>query len=559
MSIEVIKQQIESFLSSDTPEVLAIKGAWGIGKTYSWKKFLNESKANDKISLEKYSYVSLFGINSLETFKYEIFQNIIEKKLIGVEADVGTFTSNTSSLGNLIGRKSFSFFKELPGVKDFSTAIESLAYLSVSKIIICIDDLERKGSELSIKDILGLISQLKEQKKCKIVLLLNEGEEGLEDYVKYREKVIDLELEFAPSASECASIAYDNKTEPHIKLSKFTEILDIKNIRVLKKIERLVDLVLPYAINYEDEIRHQFIHSLTLFSWCYFKVDKGGPTLEFVTNLGYSFYGIGDDKDESDEHKKWKTLLEKYGYQHTDELDLVLAEAVRTGYFVEDNLKLAATKKNEQIIASKSDNSFSEAWNLYHDTFANNQNEVIGAIYESFKNNAQNITPTNLNGTVSLFRELGEQEKASEIIDFYINLRSDEIDLFDPEKHHFFGDTIDQEVLKKFEVAYSKLVTTEGAKQTVERLAGQNGWNQKDEVILANTTVEEYYNLFKSETGRQLSSYVRACLQFGQFANPTEQHALIAKKAREALLIIAGESEINRRRVKKFGIELNKT
>ncbi|MGB7816862.1 MAG: hypothetical protein WBL28_10990 [Methylotenera sp.] len=556
MSIEVIKTQIERFLASDVPEVLAIKGAWGIGKTYSWKKYLEEGKTQKKISLEKYLYVSLFGINSLDALKQAIFECVVSRELIGTEPSIETFKANFTAVSSSFGRKALDTFANLPVVRNFTSTIDSLSFLSLSKTLICIDDLERRGSKLEIKDVLGLVSQLKEQKKCKIVLLLNDGEDGLDDYLKFREKIVDIELKFAPSASECAAIAFDTQSDVHVTLRELSEKLDIRNIRILKKIERLVNLALPFSNDYEKEIKHQFIHSLTLFTWCYFNSNKEAPTLDFVTNLGYSFYGIGEDKDESDEHKKWKALLEKYDYQLTDELDLVLAEAVRTGYFIEDNLKLAATNKNEQVLAEKSDNSFSEAWNLFHDTFANNQEDVIEAIYKSFKSNAKNITPNNLNGTVNLFRELGEQEKASELIDYYIKLRSEEIDLFDPEKENFFGDTIDKEVLKKFEVAFSKLIKTESAKQVLERLAGKNGWNQKDEVILANTSVDEYYHLFKSETGRHLSSYVRACLQFGQFANPSEQHIIIASRAREALLRIAAESGINRRRVKKYGISL---
>ena len=39
MSIEFIKDQIEKFVSSSTPEIMAIKGDWGVGKTFSWKRF----------------------------------------------------------------------------------------------------------------------------------------------------------------------------------------------------------------------------------------------------------------------------------------------------------------------------------------------------------------------------------------------------------------------------------------------------------------------------------------------------------------------------------------
>ena len=554
MSISVIKQQIENFLLSDVPEVMAIKGAWGIGKTYSWGKFLEEAKTQNKIVLNKYSYVSLFGINSLSELKQSIFENVISRELIGTEPSIETFKANMAAVTSSYSRKALEFISNVPGLRNFTSTIDSLSFLSLNKTLICIDDLERKSSKLDIKDVLGLVSQLKEQKKCKIVLLLNDIEEGLDDYVKFREKVVDVELKFAPTASECAAIAFDTQSDVHVTLRNLSENLGISNIRILKKIERLVNLALPFAKNHEEEIRYQFIQSLTLFTWCFFSSNKEIPTLEYVTNLGYSLYGIGEAKDVTDEHKMWKTLLTKYNYQLTDELDLVLAEAVRTGYFLEDDLKLAAKKKNIQVLAEKADASFSNAWNLYHDSFGNNQNEVIDTIYKSFKSNAKNITPTNLNGTVNLLRDLGENDKASEIIDFYINLRSEEIDLFDPEKVSFFGDAVDKEVQAKFEVAYSILAITENAKQVLQQLAGKNGWNQKDEVVLANTTVDEYYDLFKSESGRHLSSYVRACLQFDQFANSNEQQTKIASRAREALQRIAAESEINRRRVKKFGI-----
>mgnify|MGYP005993953191 FL=1 len=58
MTVEVIKDQIFQFLSSEDPEVMAIKGEWGVGKTFSWNKFLKEAGFEKKIRLERYSYVS---------------------------------------------------------------------------------------------------------------------------------------------------------------------------------------------------------------------------------------------------------------------------------------------------------------------------------------------------------------------------------------------------------------------------------------------------------------------------------------------------------------------
>lgn len=557
MSIHVIKDQIFQFLSSDTPEVMAIKGEWGVGKTYSWKKFLLEANSSNGVCLDRYSYVSLFGINSLEAFKYTIFENTVKKEMIGTEASLETFKSNTTGLIESLGRQSINLFKGVPIVKSFSPAIETISFLSLNSTLICIDDLERKGGGLKIKDVLGLVSLLKEQKKCKIVLLLNDGEKGLKDYSKYREKVIDIELKFAPSPEECAAIAYSGDKEYFPRLTELVTNLDIRNIRILKKIERVIDLAIPLANNYEPEIADQILHSLALYSWCYFcsNTSEDIPTLEFVTSKGYSLYGIGDDV-ENETEKKWKTTLQGYNYQVTDELDLVLAEAVRTGFIIEEQFNDKAGKKDQGIKAAKSEGSFSDAWRLYHDSFDENAKEVINGLHENFKKNCKHITPLNLNGTVSLFRELGEKDRATEIIDLYIENRKDETELFNLEENNFFDDVKDPEIIDKFNDTYRKSITVESPKDVLNRIAGKNGWNPSDEVILANTTIDEYYDLFKSEQGKHLSLFVSTCLKFGQSINASEQQKKIAHRATEALKRIGAESEINKRRVKKFGIDI---
>ncbi|MFM5860846.1 hypothetical protein ACET53_16430 [Aeromonas veronii] len=556
MSIEVIKEQIFHFLSTEQPEVMAIKGEWGVGKTFSWKKFLEEANSGGIIKLDRYSYVSLFGINSLDAFKYTIFENVIKREIIGTDASIETFKNNTTSLIESIGRNSFSFFKGAPIIKSFTPAIEAISFLSLSNIIICIDDLERKGKGLDIKDVLGLMSLLKEQKKCKIVLLLNDGETGLEDYEKYREKVIDIELSFNPIPEECASIAFSEKTPNYSRLRELTASLGIKNIRILKKIERLVTLSIPLTEDFEPEIADQVMHSLVLFSWCYFcsKSNQEIPTLEFITSKSYALLGIGDE-DVNEQQKKWQTILQSYNYQLTDELDLLVAKAVKTGYFTEDEFILEASNKNQQLIASKAESSFSDAWRLYHDSFNDNADKVIHRLYESFKKNCKYITPVNLHGTVSLFRELGENDKASEIIDLYIENRRDDLEIFNMEEINTFGDIKDQELISKFNFVYNQKTITKTAREVLKDIADKNGWGQKDEIILANTSTDEYYDIFKSETGRNLSSFVTTCLRFGQFGNASEQQKEISRRASEALRKIASESKINRMRVRKFGVK----
>jgi hypothetical protein len=240
----------------------------------------------------------------------------------------------------------------------------------------------------------------------------------------------------------------------------------------------------------------------------------------------------------------------------TDELDLVIANAVTTGYFVEEDLKREASKKNEEVKISLSENSFSKAWELYHGSFENDQDHVISTLYASLKENVKNVSITNLNGTVALFRDLGEEEKASELIDYYIEKRRNETALFNLKENNFFGDKRDDEIVSKFDDVFKETAATESAKEILERISGKNGWNQIDEVTLANTPSEEYYQIFNAVSGKTLTRYVTKCLEFGQYRGANDDQVNIAKNAIEALKIIALESDINKRRVQKFGIEI---
>ena len=52
---KLIKQQINRFLSSQTPEVISIKGAWGVGKTYAWNTYLVEAKNRKAVEFTNFS------------------------------------------------------------------------------------------------------------------------------------------------------------------------------------------------------------------------------------------------------------------------------------------------------------------------------------------------------------------------------------------------------------------------------------------------------------------------------------------------------------------------
>ena len=87
----------------------------------------------------------------------------------------------------------------------------------------------------------------------------------------------------------------------------------------------------------------------------------------------------------------------------------------------------------------------------------------------------------------------------------------------------------------------------------LDRIANLNGWNPEDLMILTNTSVDDYYTLFKSiDNYERRTSFIRKCLEFGQFETPDSEYKEIANRATKALKKIASECRINRIRLKDF-------
>ena len=75
-SMEVTKAEIVRFLRGSKPGVLCVAGEYGVGKTFLWRSVLDDLRKSKDLSFERYSYVSLFGLNSLDDMKSSLFENM---------------------------------------------------------------------------------------------------------------------------------------------------------------------------------------------------------------------------------------------------------------------------------------------------------------------------------------------------------------------------------------------------------------------------------------------------------------------------------------------------
>jgi len=76
MSTETVRNVVVRFLREAKPGVLVLRGKWGVGKTYFWQSCV--AAAANESSRKHYSYVSLFGVSSIQQLQLATFINTDE-------------------------------------------------------------------------------------------------------------------------------------------------------------------------------------------------------------------------------------------------------------------------------------------------------------------------------------------------------------------------------------------------------------------------------------------------------------------------------------------------
>ena len=556
MSLKLVESEVRRFLSTKEPEVICLSGRWGVGKTFAWKRYLKDAQAAQTIGLKRYSYVSLFGVNSLDELKYSIFENSVDSTEIGIEPNLETLRSNTTAAAKRLGKKSVWFLEQLPIIKQYVGGLGPAWFLLVRNTIVCLDDIERHGKNLNVRDVLGLVSNLKEQRGCKTCLILNdEAMEEIREFRTYFEKVVDTALKFEPSAAESADIALQGATESLKILAGSCVALGISNIRLIKRIERLVQAIEPILKEFDEVVLKQTVQSLALLTWSMYEPNTA-PSLDYLQKIrGADPFGIDKKKDVPPKEAAWNALLDSYGFSHMDELDLVLLDGVQKVFFDPSLVQKHARELDQQVKVSKLDNSFTEAWRKYHDSFDDNQEDVLDAMYQSFFRGVRYITPLNMSSTVGLFKVLGRSDQAAQMLKHYVESRADEHELFNIRNYPFAGDITDPDVISAFNEKYDSFKKDQTDPRAILfSIADTNSWNPEDITLLAAVPVDTYRRMLKGSKGHDLRKIIKACLQFDSIMNATPEMKEISKRTKNALQLIGQESAINARRVKVYGV-----
>lgn len=196
--------------------VIMLSGVWGAGKTHFWKNTIEPELKKLSEQKKAYVYISLYGKEDIQSIKNEILLKAYES----VKKENTIFTRTASVFNNTTKYlPSVSFFGakiELDAINSFfasKKANEAKEYL-LDGGSICVDDFERKSENISLNDLFGLFTQLSQDMKCKIVLILNsdvfEGKEAV-IFRNVKEKTVNKFLNFAPSMDELYISIFNEK------------------------------------------------------------------------------------------------------------------------------------------------------------------------------------------------------------------------------------------------------------------------------------------------------------------------------------------------------------
>ncbi|TXN80044.1 hypothetical protein [Methylobacterium sp. WL8] len=559
-SLLLIETEINRFLSSKEPEIICIKGRWGVGKTYAWRKFLKKAQAENGIGNKKYSYISLFGRNSLADLRNAVTENTVSTDDVEAKPSLKTIENAASILRQSINKSGF-IASLLPQSSGYAQLGQRMLYLFVRNTIVCLDDLERAGSGLNMKDVLGLASQLKDEKDCKVIILLNDeklSEDAKNDFQDQLEKVADITINFELSPEEAADIAIDDQKLYSKNLRENCIKLKIDNIRVIKKAEQFSSRLIALLSNFDPRLVHQAIHTTTLACYAKYQPSKA-PSISSIRSFSQwdeSVRYLNGDKSKPNPDY---TLIQEYGFTSVDAFDEIIIDTVERGYLSESQLLVEASKINDNLRTGDMKNDYFKVWEKYRSSFARDEDDLADSMSDAVIRNITIVDPPNLDSVVSILREMGFNDKASGLIKFYMNNKNEQNrHYWDPNAFEYHGRIRDKELHAALHARHRLIDIDVDPIETLKKLSDRNGWNEEDEILILQLSEEDVTNIFMTFSGEDFTSIISTYRSFFTIMNPSPNITEICRRAKIALNKVVASSNLNKIRVKSLfhGIDI---
>ncbi|RMN13425.1 hypothetical protein [Pseudomonas syringae group genomosp. 3] len=566
MSVVQVEKALHHFATTKDGRAIVMKGDWGTGKTYIWGRVIKNHRKD--FSRSNYSYVSLFGLSSLSDVKRSIVTNSVSRDKAG---DILTYESIKDNLSKHDLSDSTGIFKralnlgkdiKFPMIGAIGSMVETVQFASLTDTLICIDDYERRSKSLSGRDVLGLISNLVESKKCSVIMVLNANSlEDDDEFFEFNEKVFDYEVVYNPQVKECIEIVFPSHEPEYALLKKNIEKLGINNIRLMKKIDLFYNFLKPHLKNADELVFESAMLILPLAIFSIYGSGSCPADITFISQQGVNFPSLPLGKDAPKEQvdaqnkaivkEKW---LKEYGYGASDELDLAIIALVQSGYADEEELELVLIALGEKIQHNKDMQKLRDAWTMLDSGFMDNEVEIVEAFESALSVCLPTMNLGDIDGVCRLYTELGFDNRVTDIIESHFELAKAEGRY--KNKSEVRGRFDHPLIVQKLEEHFTAQVADVSIDQLMERAYMLDGFTQSMLREFQKKTPDDFYHYFKNADHPYTSHYVRNCLELANvqysddYSNKAVTHIFLCTY--NAIRRLGEESKLNKVRFGRF-------
>ncbi|AZV47327.1 hypothetical protein C3L23_08590 [Nautilia sp. PV-1] len=511
MKISQLEEKLyEIFIKDNFPVVIAINGEWGSGKTYFWQNIFLERYKN-KLKDKKIAYVSLFGHNSLNDIKTDIILQISKTTKI-----ISKIQDKVKNIKGMVFKEQDINISLGGGI--LSAGLSLLTVNDFKNVIICFDDFERLSSNIKIKDLMGFISNLKEQKNCKILMILNEEElkkihkiqnteKELDTFSLYKEKIVDYEFLFKNDIKDFIENHIDTKFNKNIILDYFYDY-QINNLRLIKQLIEKANFYKDIISNITEKIQKDFIY--LLFSILYLKKKYNLTSQEYYElkkiqdNIRIKNFmnSAGNDSNEED---TILTDIQKEQIEYlvdfaNEDIENLIWQQLENERDIRNELKEDLEKLSLENQINQDKDKIMNNWNRLHLDFSYTIEDFIKDIKPILEkeNVSEILSLSEYHFFVNFVEKYDkfDSEKIEKTIKKYIDKivnqeksisihEESNIDLI--RKH--YPDLLNYVYDKKLETLIQN-TTCKGLKELLEKVI--NGWGEKDQYILNNISKSKY-------------------------------------------------------------------
>lgn len=528
MSITQAKEQLISLVGDRELKVVALSGAWGTGKTHLWKEICNESQ---DAAIRGARYVSLFGVKDINQLKLKVVQSALP---------VGGESSSLTESFMATWKTSVDALKK---VNQGFSALDELALVAVPVALrnrfVAIDDVERKHASLSVDEILGFVDEYSQNFGTRFLLILNSdqfsnpADDGL--WTSFRERVVEEEIRFVPTAIEAFDIAVPDPTAPYrVAAREAVDACGLTNIRVIRQSYRLVLRLLGGSPELPPAIQARTVPSIVLISAIHNRAIKDGPTLDYV--MGYNrgdsrwldqYLGgknaTSRSKTEDTTPAAWKVLLSKLGINSADEFEELVVKYLRDGRHESEAIDaiIQGYRTNQNRMDARSEaHAFLERFNWS----VTDPDEELLADAGHLVSRAADLDPYTV---TALCKEIVDLPNGTSVADRLIDAWLAYFQKIG-DKSEFgelpFDQPLDPRLKAAIDGARDARIHSASVVDTIKYLIEHNGWGRSEETAMRSASVDDFETAVRTLKGREFKLFVLKSLDILENDQMYERH-----------------------------------